>query len=217
MKFKPGDALDTAHCTALKHEFLRCEDAFKDFETYGTLMIMKAQPGAEGRTQMPPEENRLIAYKTYNAYARFIHHLYEFMLGAVQRDRGNTTELKGELASRSIQVHAQRVLTGRRQAIVNGKAPSWENHISYYPEKIPTEFATKFRQLRNKISAHVTHERSGIDLSDFFDKYHKYVHMLYWNCLGHWGLRNKEFPDLREITKFSVLVKKAGATEMVPP
>jgi hypothetical protein len=210
MKFKPGDALDSEHCTALKHEFLRCEDAFKDFETYGALMIIKAQAEAEGRTQTPPEENRLIAYKTYNAYARFIHHLYEFMLGAVQRDRGNTAELKGELASRYIQGHAQRVLTGRRQAILNGTAPSWDNHIGYYPEKAPPEFATKFRQLRNKISAHVTHERSRIDLSEFYERYHKYVHMLYWNGLGHWGLRDQEFPDLKEITRFSVLVKEQG-------
>jgi hypothetical protein len=210
MKFKPGDALDTAHCAALKHEFLRCEDAFKDFETYGTLMVMKAQAEGEGRTQALPEESRLIAYKTYNAYARFIHHLYEFMLGAVQRDRGSTAELKGEIASRYIQGHAQWVLSGRRQAILNGTAPGWENHISYYPEKAPPEFATKFRQLRNKISAHVTHERASIDLTDFYENYHKYVHMLYWNCLGHWGLRDKEFPDLREITRFSVLIKKRG-------
>jgi hypothetical protein len=41
MKFKPGDATDSEQCTALKHEFLRCEDPFKDFETYGTLMILK--------------------------------------------------------------------------------------------------------------------------------------------------------------------------------
>jgi hypothetical protein len=210
VKFKPGDKLDSAHCTALKHEFLRCEDAFKDFETYGTLMIMKAQAEAAGRAEASPEENRLIAYKTYNAYARFIHHLYEFTLGAFQRDRGDTMKLQGAIATRYIQGYAQHVLTGRRQAILNGTAPAWENDISYYPAKAPPEFATKFRQLRNKISAHVTHERSSIDLTDFYEKYHKYVHMLYWNCLGHWGLRDKEFPDLNEITRFSVLIKKRG-------
>jgi hypothetical protein len=43
MKFRVGDTTDGAHCTALKHEFLRCEDAFKDFETYATTMIMRAQ------------------------------------------------------------------------------------------------------------------------------------------------------------------------------
>lgn len=208
MKFKVGDSTDSAHCTVLKHEFLRCEDAFKDFETYGRLMIMKAQAEAQGQGAAAAEETRLVAYKTYNAYARFIHHLYEFMLGAVQREHGDTSKLEGEIASRYIQGHAQRVLTGRRQAILNGTAPAWENDIGYFPEKVPQEFATKFRQLRNKISAHVTHERSNIDLTDFYDKYHKFVHMLYWNCLGHWGLRDKEFPDLKEITRFSVLITK---------
>lgn len=82
--------MDSAHCTALKHEFLRCEDAFKDFETYGTLMILKAQAEATEAKGQPPtsaHEKRFIAYKTYNAYSRFILHLYEFMLGAVERDR----------------------------------------------------------------------------------------------------------------------------------
>jgi len=210
MKFKIGDALDIAHCTVLKHEFLLCEDAFKDFETYGRLMVMKAQAEAEGRPAASLGEKRLIAYKAYNAYARFIHHLYEFMLGAVQRDRCDTTKLEGEIASRYIQGHAQRVLTGRRQAILNGTAPIWENHISYFPEKVPPEFATQFRELRNKAIAHVTHERASIDLSGFYDKYHKYIHMLYWNCRGHWGLRDQAFPDLNEITGFSVLMRSGG-------
>lgn len=211
MKFKPGDALDSAHCTALKHEFLRCEDAFKDFETYGTIMIMKAQAEAEGKPSSSQAEKRLIAYKTYNAYSRFIHHLYEFMLGAVARENGDTAKLEAAVADCYIAGHAQRILTGRRQAILNGTAPAWENHISYYPEKVPADFAQKFRQVRNKSSGHVTHERSNISLSRFYEEYHKYVHMLYWNCLGHWGLRNTEFPDLKEITKFSVLIKKSRA------
>ncbi len=208
MKFTPGDATDSKHCTALKHEFLRCEDAFKDFETYGKLMILKAQ--AEGQFPTSAHEKRLIAYKTYNAYSRFILHLYEFMLGAVAREIGNTGELRGKRADRYVMGHAQRILMGRRRAIQNG-APGWENSLSYFPENVPEEFAEEFRRMRNKISVHVSYERSSIRLSDFYEKYHKYVHLLYWNCLGHWGLRGKEFPDLREITNFSVLVKKAAA------
>ena len=75
MKFRRGDVIDSAHCTALKHEFLRCEDAFKDFETYGKLMIMRAQAEAAGQLSTSQDENRLIAYKTYNAYSRFLHPL----------------------------------------------------------------------------------------------------------------------------------------------
>jgi hypothetical protein len=83
MKFTPRDATDSEHCTALKHEFLRCEDAFRDFETYGQIMIMAAQAKAEGKPSPSEHECRFIVYKTYNAYSRFIHHLYEFMLGAL--------------------------------------------------------------------------------------------------------------------------------------
>lgn len=148
MKFKPGDATDIEHCTALKHEFLRCEDAFKDFETYGTLMILKAQPEAEGQPPISSHEKRLIAYKTYNAYARFVLHLYEFMLGAVKREIGSTGDLKGKGADRYIMGHAQRILSGRRRAIQDGTAPAWENSISYFPETVPAEFAEEFRRMR---------------------------------------------------------------------
>ncbi|MGA3135424.1 MAG: hypothetical protein ABSC88_05460 [Terracidiphilus sp.] len=219
MKFKTGDSTDSAHCTALKHEFLRCEDAFKDFKTYGTMMIMRAQAEAEGAATLTADETRLIAYKTYNAYARFIHHLYEFIVGAIVREKGDTTlgakdkRQEATVKDSYIGSHAQRILTGRREAILNGTAPAWENHISAFPEKVPPEFAEQFRKMRNKISGHVSHERSAISLSDFYDKFHKYVYMLYQNCRGHWSLlRDKEFPDLNEITKFSVLIKKGGSS-----
>lgn len=212
MKFKTGDSTDSAHCTALKHEFLRCEDAFRDFETYGTMMIMRAQAEAEGAAPPAAEETRFIAYKTYNAYARFIHHLYEFMVGAIAREKSDTAQMEAAEKDLYIMSHAQRVLTGRRQAILNGTAPAWENHISAFPEKVPAEFAEQFRKMRNKISGHVTHERSAISLSDFYDEFHKFVYMLYQNCRGHWSLlRDKEFPDLNEITKFSVLIKMGGS------
>ena len=211
MKFKCGDATDSAHSNALKHEFLRCEDAFKDFETYATMMIMRAQAEAQGAAPPTAEETRLIAYKTYNAYSRFIHHLYEFMLGAVARDKGDTAQMEAAVKDSYIMSHAQRILSNRRQAILNGTAPSWENHISAFPEKVPAEFAEQFRRMRNKVSGHVTHERSTISLSDFYDEYHKYVYMLYHKCREHWSiLRDKEFPDLNEITKFSVLIKDSG-------
>lgn len=200
MKFKIGDTTDSAHCTALKHEFLRCEDAFKDFAMYSKFMI-RQQMGKPS-----PDETRYIAYRAYNAYSRFIHHLYEFMVGALVRETGSTEQIRADQAESYINGHAQRILTGRRNDILNGTAPAWENHISAYPQKVPENFARDFRDFRNKLSGHVKHERSSMNLSDFYANYHKYLYMLYWNCLGHWGLRDEEFPDLKEITDFSVLL-----------
>ena len=129
------------------------------------------------------------------------------MLGAIAREMGNTKELEAIEAERYIKSHAQRILTERRLAIQKGTAPVWENDISYYPEKVPADFAKEFRQIRNQCFGHDTHKRSNASMSEFYEKYHKYVHMLYWNCRGSWGQRGEKFPDLKEITKFSFLIK----------
>ncbi len=51
MRFKVGDTTDADHCIAIQHEFLRCQDAFKDFEASATEMILQG-------------ENRFLAYET---------------------------------------------------------------------------------------------------------------------------------------------------------
>jgi hypothetical protein len=194
MKFSAGDATDTALCVALKHEFLRCDDAFNEFAQSAAIMVTRG-------------EDRRVAYRTYNAYSRFIHHLYEFMLGAVQRDRQNTEKLDWKLADRYIAGHAQRILTNRRTAILNKTSPSWENNLSYYPEKIPPTFAKEFRQFRNISSGHVKYERSSRSLTKFYHENHKYLYILYHEAKSWWGRQTDEFPDLKEITAFSVLLK----------
>lgn len=162
MKFNAGDAVDNDHCTALQHEFLRCQDAFTDFERSAGAMILQG-------------ENRLLAYKTYNAYSRFIHHLYEFLLGTRARDIGDTAQLRKDEAERYILGETQRILTRTRKAIEGGTAPSWENDISYYPTEVPKEFATEFRQHRNKAFGHVTYQRAKLSMSEFYNKNHKSV------------------------------------------
>jgi hypothetical protein len=103
--------------------------------------------------------------------------------------------------------HFQRILTSRRQDILNGTAPAWENHISAYPEKIPPTLATEFRRVRNIASAHALPARSALNLSDFYARNHMYLYMLYYDVRSWWGRQGDEFPDLKEITAFSVLIK----------
>jgi hypothetical protein len=205
MKFQPGDGTDSAHCIALKHEALRCEEAFKDFEVLARQSIMVG-------------ENRALAFKMYNSYTRFVHHLYEFMAGAFIREQHDTLAANGKNGTRYIEGyishHAQRILTNRREAILNGTAPSWENSLSAYPEKVPGGFASDFRHCRNKALGHVKHERAELSLSDFYARYHLYLYMLYRDILSWWGLRDSElpFPDLKEITDFTVAIQKNPPT-----
>jgi hypothetical protein len=198
MKFKLGDATDTALCMVLKHEFLRCDDAFNEFTSAATRMILDG-------------DNRRISYKAFNAYARFVHHLYEFMLGAFKRDREDTSDLNAPLKVRYINGHVRRILKNRRDAILRGNAPSWENRLNYYPEQVPSNFGTQFRRVRNVASGHVLHERSSLSLSGFYEDNHKYIYLLYHEAKGWWGRHTNEFPDLGEVTAFSVLVKNQPA------
>lgn len=213
VKFQSGGTIDTALSNALKHEFLRCEDAFRDFEATGTRMIMMAQYAAQIGKPIASQDRRQIAYKTYNAYSRFIHHLYEFLVGALSRDAQSTASVDPTTAERYIAGHSQRILTNRREAIKNGTAPSWENHISVYPEKIPQDFPKDFRQFRNKAIGHVSHERSTLSMSEFYERYHMYLYMLFDETRGFWGLRDQEFPDLKEITDFSILIEKTAPSQ----
>jgi hypothetical protein len=144
MKFKVGDKTDKDHCIALTHEFLCCRDAFKAFEQLATIAVLKG-------------DTRVLSYRKYNAYSRFVHHLYEFIRGAHAReaqntkitDKGLTGAERAKFDEDYISAHVQRLLTNRRTAIQDGTAPSWENSISYYPERVPPEFAREFRRYRN--------------------------------------------------------------------
>lgn len=199
MKFKIGDETDKALCVALKHEFLRCDDAFNQFASAGTELITRGQ-------------DRRLAYNAYNAYARFIHHLYEFALCAINRDRSDTTELRGLNADRYVASYMQRSLSKRRDAQLDGRAPSWENHISAFPESIPATLATDFRHARNIASAHAGVKRAKLNLSEFYDRYHKFLHIFYKDAQDWWGRSSEEFPDLEEITAFSLLIKDKPPT-----
>lgn len=203
MKFQVGDATDSDQCIALQHEFLRCQDAFGDFEASATTMILHG-------------ETRLLAYKSYNAYSRWIHHLYELVLALRARDIEDTRRLEATEADRYITGEAQRILTRTRSAILDGTAPSWENDISYYPPEIPRGFARQFRDCRNQAYGHVTHKRAHLNLAEFYENNHRFLYLFYRDILAWWRLREDEFPDLKEITDFSVARKATGLDDTNP-
>lgn len=194
MKFTIGDETDRALCIVLKHEFLRCDDAFNQFASAATILINRG-------------DDRRLAYNAYNAYARFIHHLYEFTLCAIARDRNDTGSLQAIDAERYVASNLQRSLRKRRDAILDGTAPSWENHLSAFPENIPATLPADFRRARNIANAHAGIERASLDLSDFYDQYHMFLLIFYRDAQSWWGRSSDEFPDLQEITAFSVMIR----------
>jgi hypothetical protein len=205
MEFLPGDETDRDYCIGLEHEFFRCEDAFREFETMARLQIAG---GAD----------RWVACKAFDAYARFLHHFYEFMLGAYGRERmqtGLTQKRNSHIATDAyINHHARRVIQNKREAILNGTAPAWENALSAYPEEIDPTFAAALRKIRNEATGHIGINRPKVDLTAFYRDHHMVVYWLYRDCVHQWGRKPGEFPDWQQITDFSVMVAASPAIQL---
>jgi hypothetical protein len=191
MRFEYGDETDRRLVQSLQHEYMRCRDAFGAFVLCAPSLI-------------DPNGHRTDKYFAYNAYARLIHHLYEFLMGCASRRQGDTRPLRAEQADRLVTDHLQRILTARRRAILAGQAPSWENGLEAYPETAPSDFASSFRRHRNVALAHVAPDRSVLDLSDFYSSSHRYLVMMLEDASFAWGPRGGELPDLGAITAFSI-------------
>ena len=210
MKFKIGDKIDSAQCITLTHTFFRCIDSFNEFRFLAENMI-------NGN-----KNSNWLSYKTYNAYADFILHLHSFLEGCLARENNitniqSTKTMKAhQIIDNYINAHVLRILEYKRQDIINNNAPAWENDISYYSkEQFSLNFASEFRIYRNKIDGHVAYERAHIlNLSQFYSKYHKYLYLLYQDSYSHWGKIGQDFPDLADITNFTVLVKNENLNKL---
>jgi len=87
MRFELGDETDRKLVQALQHEFLRCRDAFDDFLAYAPELVT----GAGSRRN---------SYAGYNAYARLVHYLYEFLMGCASRRQRDTPTAQGGAGGR---------------------------------------------------------------------------------------------------------------------
>lgn len=191
MRFELGDETDRKLVQALQHEFLRCRDAFDDFLAYAPELVTGAG-------------SRRSSYAGYNAYARLVHHLYEFLMGCASRRQRDTRPLRAEQADALVTDHLQRILNARRAAILAGRAPPWENGLEAYPDTVPAAFASALRRHRNITQAHVAPNRSTLNLSEFYESYHRFIVMLLQDASFAWGAGEGDLPDMGAITAFSL-------------
>lgn len=200
MKFEIGDETDRQLVQGLQHEIMRCRRAYAEFSACAPALLA-------GRRE------RQLSYVAYNAYARYIHHLYEFLLGCGSRRRGDTHPLQAEAADELITTHLQRILTVRRQMILAGRTDARGNGLEAYPAVVPSGFATEFRRLRNTTIAHVTPKRAAADLSRFYRENNFLLFLMVEDASFAWGDREGDFPDLGAMTAFSILSGE-GQTEV---
>lgn len=196
MKIETNDD-DKHQCIVIKHEYLKCNDAFQNFAIIAEDMILN------GHTDIK-------AYRAYTYYGYFIFHLYEFIFACLARDYKDTDFIKGhskkkhETRDKIMNYHANRIVQNRIDAINGGYAPEWENDISTYEERlpIPENFGSDFRIFRNKIVGHASFDRTqSLNLTDFYIKYHSYLYMMYRDIGDFWG-RSQNISNMGDISNF---------------
>lgn len=129
-------------------------------------------------------------------------------VGCIKRDRRNTSKINHDVLDKLFVAEAQKLMNLSVKKIKDGRAPSWENHISVYEVEVPSLFGTHFRQVRN-INSHVDFKRSNgeiIPLSDFYSRYHFYIYSLFNYPGWLWEVKDIEQYDFKDIERFNLSV-----------
>ncbi len=182
VQFNAGDTVDRALCAALVHEMTRCKEAFSRFEHLGGRLIV-----GDTRPALPRH--------VHDAYADFLRHLYEFYLGAFKRDRWSTADIHWKAADALFNSEAEKMLRRRRDAIVGGYAPEWENQLRVYQVPVPSEFGSQLRHIRNA-NSHADPRRArptnNWPLDRFYRECHLFVYLLFYSAHASWGCHSVE-------------------------
>ncbi|MBP9886013.1 MAG: hypothetical protein KBF93_06935 [Leptospiraceae bacterium] len=151
--FNAGDETDKQLVIAISHQFLRAESAFARFINY-----MSSYPPLDKVLEL--EVNRIFIPErqwqvdVYNAYADFIHHLYEYMIGCFKRGVNSLDDIDHKRSDILIVREAEKY---RNQCLVrireNKDKEYGLNDISYYIDPVPEDFGMAFRNARN-MNAH---------------------------------------------------------------
>lgn len=197
MKFEIGDDADRALTTTLVHELALCKECFDRFVYFASKNIHG-------------NETKSIKISAYNAYSSFLHHLYEFYVGCIKRDRRNTSDIKSDELDTIFNKEVEKLLRNKRHAIEHGYAPEWENHISVYQVEVPTDFGPQFRRIRNR-TAHADLRRAvpvnQLSLGDFYRLYHRFVYLLYAQPHWLWSVKDIEAFDWKAIEDFNLAAR----------
>jgi hypothetical protein len=192
-RFVAGDETDRRLNATLAHEMFRCHAAFQRF----TL--------AAGRNVMGDRSREQIV-TSHDAYADFLRHLYEFYVGCFKRDQWSDAKIHHTRLDSLFNGESEKLLRRKRDAIVGGYAPAWENDLAVYQIVVPTEFGRQFRRLRNAHS-HASPKRvaPGDDwtLREFYQRCHLFVFLLYQCQVASWAGPDAA-SDLGEISRFDL-------------
>lgn len=195
MNFMRGDDTDKQLVSVLFHEFVMCEEAFDRFALFAGMNIMGSSSSE-------------VKLNSYNAYSNFIVRLYEFYVGCFKREHKCTNNIDHAKLDALFTAEVEKLMRNRRDAIVKGYAPSWENDISHYQVPVPPDFGTQLRRIRNNTS-HADYRRAagdGVDLMGFYQKNHKFVYLLFDTAKFTWSGKTHKSFEISHVEKFDFRV-----------
>jgi hypothetical protein len=186
------------------HELLLCTESFAEFRQLASLS------GTAFRTKAA----KAVKIKCHNAYARFIHHLYEFWVAVAQRSAGTTSSLTALELDAVLNSEAKKSLRNKSVGIRYANLPGKEAQAETLTEVLDVEFGRHFRLIRNR-TAHASHRRAclapgDITLAVFYARYHQAVQSLFETAKFTWTVRDVETYDWMEIESFD-LVAASGS------
>ncbi len=192
---------------AIAHQFLRAESAFARFLKYmsGYNPSNKILESNVNRIFTPERQWQV---DVYNAYADFIHHLYEYIIGCFKREANSLEKIRTEHSDILIVREAEKYRNLCLRLIKEKKDKEYGlNDISYYIDPVPEDFGMAFRNARN-MNAHadIRRVKSGY-MADYFTKYHKYTLYLYFFGYSFWSNDNPSAIQWEDITKFAEIIK----------
>lgn len=192
--------------TTLAHEFYRCTKAFN---TFAYLMAV-----------LPQNNTKEARLECYGCYVDFLAHLYEFYKGNIVRSsiykqtgpykdyplfnglktKGNESKILDIIFNDEL----QKLCRNRKARFLRGHEDPFTRDAKYYDQAIPKEFGSHFRLIRN-LRNHTDYRRASnesISLKDFFNSYHKFILILYVECLWTWQIDVNTY-DWKEIDDFA--------------
>lgn len=199
------------HCMAIRHEFMRCRDAYELFNKVGFNLVSQGHTNQKG-------------YMAYNAYADFILHLYELQLALFSYahkvpDISNALQSKARKEKKRVCDYTDLMITEEVRRLAqraiddadSSEHPLIDHDRALFESILPPDpnFAEAFRKVRNKIAGHVSYERiQEVNLTNFYHRYHFYLYVLYLGISEAWEHRLDKTPEFGEVTDFLKAIAK---------
>lgn len=179
---------DKLLCAVLAHESILCRKAYQEFFDMEFML-------AHGGNTV---EQIIIAHGVFQS---FVHHLYEFCIGLIQRDMGSLDQIPAPAADKHISVVIEKIWRLQKTN------PSSHFHEMGMAKFYATYncFPKHFRQARNN-SAHALIKRaqSGQPLVEFYSIYRMMLKELFSYLTQWWQSVDIEKTDWHDIGKFDI-------------